>query len=110
LQPVFTSRDFAYFAEDILQFADRRISEPQQIEVLRRAVWFVAPNRKKHRSLEHESIAMLRQAQAVQQSLECVPHQKVLELFIPSLGQAEQSFVYRVGDVLDWSLHCSASR
>ena len=67
----------------------------QQIEIAGRPVRLVGPKLEEHRPLEHELVAMLGPAQAIEQPLDDVAGQHELEVFALLAGQVHQPLPHR---------------
>src|SRR5690606_2920845 len=103
--------DATDLTDDADNLADIWISPAQQVEILRRPVEGSGPRQKQHRALEHEALAVLGNAEAVENSFDAPTFQEVLEFLVLPPCKIEQSRSIGGGNVADRALaHTIASR
>ena len=82
-----------------------------QVNIHRRAMRRIAPDRKQQCALQHEPVAMLGLTQPIEQSLKAVLNQHALKRFTARVGDVGKPLAHRCGKILDLGLrHARLSR
>jgi hypothetical protein len=76
---------------------DRILPHAEKVKVMSRAVGHLSPQLKEHRTLQNKSAAVVRDAQAIQESFDDVPGKDELKLLVVFLGKVCQPGADRCG-------------
>jgi hypothetical protein len=89
------NRQVTDLAEDVLEPGDGVVASPKEVQIARGPVRLITPQLEEHRTLEHEDIAVLRLAQAIQQAFQGVAGEDKLEVLVLLPRQIHQSLPHR---------------
>lgn len=107
---VIIDRDAKDFLKNRRELLGRVFPHAEQIEVARGAIGGCRPQAEQHRALEHEPLAMWRQAETKQQAFDDIAGHQQLCVFPTLAGARRQAITHRDRHVLRRPAHVMASR